>query len=78
MIDPQLYIFYGYFMFQSVVHDWFINFNSMFYSVFGILHIRYPLLFIGKSGLLGTSVFSLRPFVNKIMCLTSSRSGQSV
>ena len=37
------------FSFQQVLHDWCNKGRSMFYPVCGMMHIKEPLLLIGKS-----------------------------
>ena len=43
----------GYFPFQPVVHNWFIQGRGMYCSVYGKVHIKDPLLLIEKSSLCG-------------------------
>ena len=43
MVDPL-----GYLSFQPVLHDWCNNSHGMCYPVYGMLHIKEPLLLIGK------------------------------
>ena len=43
MVDPL-----GYLSFQPVLHDWYNNGCGMCYPVYGMLHIKEPLLLIGK------------------------------
>ena len=45
--------------FQPVLHDWCNKGHCMYYPVFGNMHIKEPLLLIGKSSLCGGSVFPL-------------------
>ena len=45
MVDPL-----SYFSFQPVLHDWYNNGRGMCYPVCGMMHIKEPLLLIGKSG----------------------------
>ena len=45
----------GYFLFQPVVHNWPIIGCGICCSVSGKLHVKYPLLLIGKSNLCGNS-----------------------
>ena len=51
--------FMGYFSFQPVLHDWCNKGRGMYYPVCGIMHIKEPLLLIGKSSLCGGSGFPL-------------------
>ena len=51
-IDPL-----SYFSFQPVLHDW--RNKGMYYPVCGMMHIKEPLLLIGKSILCGRSGFPL-------------------
>ena len=37
-----------YFSFQTVVHDWCNKDRGMYYHVIGMMHIKEPLLLIGK------------------------------
>ena len=54
----------GYIPFQPVVHNWFIKGRSMYYSVYGKVHIKDPLLLIEKSSLCGGSGFPSKKCVN--------------
>ena len=54
-IDPPL----SYFSFQPVLHDWCNKGCGMYYPVCGMMHIKEPLLLIGKSSLCGSSGFPL-------------------
>ena len=54
MVDPL-----SYFSFQPVLHDWCNKGRGMCYPVFGMMHIKEPLLLIGKSSLCGGSRFPL-------------------
>ena len=49
----------SYFLFQSVLHDWYNKGRGMCYHVCGMVHIKEPLLLIGKSTPCGGSGFSL-------------------
>ena len=49
----------SYFSFQPVLHDWFNKGRGMNYPVCGMMHIKEPLLLIGKSSLCGGSGFPL-------------------
>ena len=53
-VDPL-----SYFSFQPVLHDWCNKGCGMYYPVCGIMHIKEPLLLIGKSSLCGGSRFPL-------------------
>ena len=44
MVDPL-----SYFSFQPMLHDWCNKGRDMCYPVFGVVHIKEPLLLIGKS-----------------------------
>ena len=44
MVDPL-----SYFSFQPVLHDWCNKGRGMWYPVCGMIHIKEPLLLIGKS-----------------------------
>ena len=52
-IDPS----WSYFSFQPVLHDWCNNGCGMCNPVCGMVHIKEPLLLIGKSSLCGSSGF---------------------
>ena len=45
MVDPHIYL-----SFESVLHDWCNKDRGMCYPVCGMMHIKEPLLLIGKSG----------------------------
>ena len=53
-VDPL-----SYFSFQPVLHDWYTKGRGMCYPVCGMVHIKEPLLLIGKSSLCGGSGFPL-------------------
>ena len=53
-VDPL-----SYFTLQPVLHDWYNIGHGMYYPVFGMMHIKEPLLLIGKSSLCGSSGFPL-------------------
>ena len=44
----------SYFSFQPVLHDWSNKGHGMCYPVCGMVHIKYPLLLIGKSSRCGS------------------------
>ena len=48
-----------YFSFQAVLHDWCNKDRGMYYPVCGMVHIKEPLLLIGKSSPCGGSGFPL-------------------
>ena len=54
MVDPL-----SYFSFQPVLHDWCNKGCGMCYPVCGMMHIKEPLLLIGKSSPCGGSGFPL-------------------
>ena len=54
MVDPL-----SYFSFQPVLHDWCNKCCGMCYPVCGMVHIKEPLLLIGKTNLCGSSGFPL-------------------
>ena len=56
-----------YFSFQPVLHDWCNKGRGMCYPVCGMVHMKEPLLLIGKSSLRGGSGF---PFSLSEWCLT--------
>ena len=65
-VDPL-----SYFSFQPVLHDWCNKGRGMCYPVFGMVHIKEPLLLIGKSSLCGGSGFPLSLSEwSLIICLT--------
>ena len=51
-VDPL-----SYFSLQPVLHDWCNKDRGMCYPVYGMVHIKEPLLLIGKSSLCGGSGF---------------------
>ena len=53
-VDPL-----SYFSFQPVLHDWCNKGCGMCYPVCGVMHIKEPLLLIGKSSPCGGSRFTL-------------------
>ena len=53
-VDPL-----SHFSFQQVLHDWCNKGRGMCYPVCGMVHIKEPLLLIGKSSLCGGSGFPL-------------------
>ena len=55
MVDPLSYLSY-----QPVLHDWFNKGCGICYPVCGMVHIKEPLLLIGKSSLCGVSGFLSR------------------
>ena len=73
-VDPL-----SYFSFQPVLHDWSNKGRGMYYPVCGMVHIKEPLLLIGKSSPCGGSGFPLSlsecsfticpmPYNRKIKC----------
>ena len=56
-IDPSEENPLSYFSFQPVFHDWCNKGRGMCYPVCGMVHIKEPLLLIGKSSLCGGSGF---------------------
>ena len=76
-VDPL-----GYFTFQPVLHDWCNKGHGMCYPVCGIVHIKEPLMLIGKCSPCGSSRFPLSlskwsftiyptPYNRKIKCVES-------
>ena len=53
-VDPLSYL-----SIQPVLHDWYNKDRGMYYPVCGMMHIKEPLLLIGKSSLRGGSGFPL-------------------
>ena len=49
---------------EPVVHNWFIKGRDMYCSVYGMVHIKDPLLLIEKSSLCGGSGFPSKKCVN--------------
>ena len=64
MVNPL-----SYFSFQPVLHDWYNKGRGMCYPVCGRMHIKEPLLLIGKSSLCGGSGFPLSR-CGPLPCLT--------
>ena len=58
-IDPSWVDPLSYFSFQPVLHDWCNKDRGMCYPLCGMMHIKEPLLLIGKSSPYGSSVFPL-------------------
>ena len=58
MVDPL-----SYFSFQPVLHDWCNKGRGMCYSVCGMMHIKQPLLLIGKNSSCGSSGFPLSRYL---------------
>ena len=59
------------FLFQPVLHDWFNKGRGMYYPVCGMMHIKEPLLLLGKSSLCGGSGFPLSLSVwSSTICVT--------
>ena len=66
MVDPL-----SYFSFQPMVHDWCNKGRGMCHPVCGMMHIKEPLLLIGKSSPDGGSGFPLSlPEWSFTICLT--------
>ena len=62
----------GYFLFQPVVQNWSIKSCGMCCHVCWKVHIKDPLLFIGKSSVCGKIGFRLKQYVRMAICLTSN------
>ena len=62
----------GYFPIQPVVHNWSIKGCGMCSPVCEKVHMKDPLLLIGKSSLYGDSRFHLKKYVTVTICLTSN------
>ena len=58
-IDPSMGGPIELFKFQPVLHDWYNKGHGMCYLVCGMVHIKEPLLLIGKSSPCGVSRFPL-------------------
>ena len=69
----------SYFSFQPVLHDWCNKGRGMCYPVCGMVHLKEPLLLIGKSSLCGDSgfPFSLSEW-SLTICLTPYNRRQNV
>ena len=66
MVDPL-----SYFTFQSVLHDWCNKGRGMCYPVYGMMHIKEPLMLIGNISLCGGSGFPFSlPEWSFTICLT--------
>ena len=66
MVDPL-----SYFSFQPELHDWCNKGRGMCYPVCGMMHIKEPLLLIGKGSLCGSSGFPLSlSELSSTICLT--------
>ena len=63
MVDPL-----GYFSFKPVLHDWCNKGRGMCYPVCGMVHIKEPLLLIGKSSPSGTLPYVRRHITVDKMC----------
>ena len=75
LLPPSL----PHFSFQPVLHDWCNNDRGMYYPVCGMMHIKEPLLLIGKSSLYGGSGFHLSlPEWSFTICLTPYNRKQNV
>ena len=59
MVDPL-----SYFSIQPLLHDWYNKGRGMCYPVCGMMHIKEPLLLIGKSSPYGGSGFSLSRYLS--------------
>ena len=67
------------FSFQPVLHDWCNKGRGMCYPVCGMVHIKEPLLLIGKSNLCGGSGFALSlSELSLTICLTPYNSKKCV
>ena len=56
MVEPMKYV-----LFPPVLHDWYTKGHGMCYLVCGVMHIKYPLLLIGKNNpCIGGSGFPLQ------------------
>ena len=62
----------GYFPFQTVVHNWSIKGCDTWFPVYGKVHIKDPLLVIGKSSLCGDGEFCLKRYVTMTIRLMSN------
>ena len=58
MANPSIF-----FSFQPVLHDWCSKGRGMCYPVCGMMHIKEPLLLIGKSSPYAAAVFR-SPYLN--------------
>ena len=64
-VDPL-----SYFSFQPVIHNWCNKGHGMYYPVCGMMHIKEPLLLIGKSNSCGGSGFLSLSEWSFTICLT--------
>ena len=66
-----IYIYYSlsYFSFQPVLHDWCNKGRGMCYPACGMVHIKEPLLLIGKSGSGFPLSLSETPYNRKLKCV---------
>ena len=62
VVDPLIYFF-----FQPVLHDWCNKGRGMCYPVCGMVHIKEPLLLIGKSSPCGGSGFPLSRYLSGLL-----------
>ena len=62
MVNPLRY-----FSFQSVFHDWCNKGRGMYYPVCGLMHIKEPLLLIGKSTYVAAAGFLSRSLSGTFM-----------
>ena len=67
MVDPL-----SYFSFQPVLYDWYNKDSGICYPLCGMMHIKEPLLLIGKGSLCGGIGFPLSLFEwSFTICLTA-------
>ena len=62
----------GYFPLKPLVHNWSTKGCGMCCPVCGEVHIKDPLLLIGKSSLCGNRGFPLKKYISMTICLTSN------
>ena len=62
----------SYFLFHPVLQDWYTKGHGMYYPVFGMVHIKDPLLLIGRSsqcstdhGFLSCYLCVLLPYIQR-------------
>ena len=65
-IDPS----WSYLSFQPLHHDWFNKSCGMCYPVCGMMHIKEPLLLIGKSSHMAAAAFILLSEWSSTICST--------
>ena len=70
------YVRVGYFPFQPVVHNWSIKGCGVCCPVCGKVHMKDPLLLIGKGSLIDG--FSLKKYVTMTICMMSNADNMKI